>query len=909
MSFMLTPVELKCEYAGNPLGIHVPQPRFSWLLEADRRGQMQSAYQILVSASERAMASGQGDKWDSGKVGSERSVNVAYAGENLSSGETCCWKVRAWDADDRPGPWSESATFSMGLLEAGDWMGKWIAAPEEISAPLLRKEFTLHEKVRTAKVYISGLGYYELHINGERVGGHVLDPATTYYNNDQLVELGARVLYVTYEVRDRLQTGANAFGVMLGNGWYSAEADIPPAPMHREPYGERPRLLLQMNMELVDGTQAYVASDETWKVAGGPITYNDYCHGETYDARLEAPGWDRTGFDDSAWGRAESAEAPGGAMTAQALPPIRVMKTLKPVGCFFSGEGTHVFDFGQHFSGWCRLRLRGPRGSRIRLRHGARVYDDGTLDARSNLFDQGRTDHIARQTDTYIAKGAGAEVWEPHFTLHGFRYVALEGYPGAADLDSVEGRVVHSSVNTAGSFACSNVLVNQIHHNICWTLASSLQGFPQDAADRSERVGWLGDPIPEDYIFNFDTASFWTKWADDLKDAQKPDGDIPVICPLHWRRTHDAFRMMPVWKSTYPLVVWQVYQFYEDERILATHYDGLVKLVEFLRVQSTDHIISAGLGDHMEPQADGTTSHRPLHTPPALTSTAYYYLDACIAARAAGILGKSGDGKEYSALAAKIKEAFNREFLHGDTFQYASGSQTANALSLALDLVPQDRVEAVVKNLLDDIATRHNGHLSTGLVGTNALAHALPRYGAADVLYRIATQTTFPSWGYQIERGATTLWETWDGNPQERLSYNMKIFGSIEKFFYKDLAGIRPAAPGFRRLVIKPCVVGDLTWVRASTHTVRGLVAVEWEKGDGTLDMRVTIPVNSRAIVSVPGIGLRNVSVKEGNKTIWKDGGYIAAVEGISGGRESEDYVTFEVGSGSYEFRAVGEEG
>ena len=491
-------------------------------------------------------------------------------------------------------------------------------------------------------------------------------------------------------------------------------------------------------------------------MAGGPITYNDYCHGETYDARLEKPGWDKPGYDDSAWEQASLAEAPGGVMTAQALPPIRVMKTLKPVRTLRPNEGTYVFDFGQHFCGWCRLRLQGPGGAQVRLKHGACVYDDGTLDARSNLFDQGRTDHVARQTDTYILKGEGTEVWEPRFTLHGFRYVEIKGYPGEPGPDSLEGRVVYSSVDTTGNFTCSNALINQIHHNICWTFTSSMQGFPQDAADRSERVGWLGDPIAEDYIFNFDTACFWTKWADDLKDAQKPDGDIPVVCPLHWRRSHDAFRKMPVWKSTYPLVVWYVYEFYDDERILTSHYDGMVKLVEFLRTKSRDHIISEGLGDHMEPQTDGTTSHRPLHTPPALTSTAYYYFDAWIVALAAKILGKSGDARDYGKLAAEIKEAFNREFLHRDTHQYASGSQTANALPLALDMVPEDRVEAVVKNLLDDIATRHNGHLSTGLIGTNALALALPRYGAADVLYGIATQTSFPSWGYQIERGATT---------------------------------------------------------------------------------------------------------------------------------------------------------
>jgi len=586
------------------------------------------------------------------------------------------------------------------------------------------------------------------------------------------------------------------------------------------------------------------------------------------------------------------------------MPAIKVMKTIKPVRILNPEENVYVFDLGQNFSGWSRIRVSGPRGTKVTLRHAARVYDDGRLDARSNSYPV----HVARQTDTYILKGEGREVWEPRFTLHGFRYVEVTGFPGTPTLENLEGRVVHSAVETSGSFTCSNPLINQIHHNIRWTFMSSMQGFPQDAADRSERVGWLGDPIPEDYIYNFDTAAFWAKWADDLKDSQKPDGDVPIICPLHWRRTYaGAYSLMPVWKSTYPLVVWYVYWYYEDERILAEHYDGLKRLVDFLGANSHNCILSEGLGDHMEPQPDGSCSSSPMHTPPALTSTAYYYYDAWIVAQAAEILGRPEDARCYSDLAENIKNAFNKEFLDESTNQYATGSQTSNALPLYLGMVPKEREKAVLKNLIDDIVITHKGHLSTGLVGTNALVQALPKYGSADLMYQIATQTTFPSWGYQISKGATTLWETWDDNPEEQLSLNMKIFGSVDKFFYKDLAGISPVAPGYSQITIRPCVVGDLTFAKASLKTVRGFAAIDWRRGEKSLAMNVTIPVNSTAKVSIPKMELKDVAITESGEAVWRDCTFIRGVSGISAGSESDDYVTFDVGSGSYAFELTGQ--
>jgi len=910
--------ELRCEYSANPLAIDTPQPRFTWLLESPQRAQRQTAYQILVASNQAKIQSNIGDRWDTGKVASNRSANVVYQGTPLTSGDICYWKVRVWDKDKHASSYSKTASFEIGLLHQSDWQGKWISATKGMSAPLLRKQFNMDKRIKRAKVHISGLGYYELYINGQKIGDQVLDPGTTYYNNDLPLELGSRVLYATHDVTDHLKIGQNAVAVMLGNGWYSAEDDIPPSPSHREPYGDRPILIMQMNIESTDGKVTNIVSDKTWKTAAGPITYNDYSNGEIYDARLEMPGWNKPGFNDSDWSYAQSAKAPGGKLVSQTMPPIKVVKTFKPVRILNPKENVYVYDFGQNFSGWTKLRVKGPKGTRVTIKHGARVHEDGSLDARSNLYNcpdsqedylkgKGAKEgwhHVARQSDTYILKGKALEVWEPRFTLHGFRYAEVTGFPGIPTLESLEGRHVRSAVETVGDFTCSNDLINRIHQAACWTFMSSMQSFPQDAADRSERVGWLGDPIPEDFMLNYHTAAYWAKYANDLKDAQKPNGDLPVYCPLHWRRTYkNGYHLWPVWKSTYPIVVWSVYQFYEDKRILEEHYQGLKKLVDLLTAAADNHIISQGHGDHMEAQPDGTSTSHPTRTPKAITSTAYYYFDTWILAQAANILGKTEDARHYANLAETIKNAFNQKFLNQSTNQYATGSQTSNAIALQMDLVPADRVNAVVKNLVEDIESKHKNHLSTGMLGANALAQALPEHGAADVMYKIATQTTFPGWGYMIAQGATTLWEAWEGNTDPQLSYNMKLHGSIDKFFYKGLAGIRLDAPGYKKFTIKPCVVEDLTFVKAKIKSIHGLITVDWKKGDKCFDMTVTVPTNTTAMVSVPKIGLKNVIVAESGRNVYKAGTLVKGVAGIITAVENDDYVTLDVGSGAYAFR------
>lgn len=899
---------IKTENMTNPVGVDTQHPRFRWLLESGARGQLQTAYQIVVASSLEKLQSGLADKWDSGKVTSDNSVEIPYEGKDLSSGEKCYWKVRIWDQDGRPSLYSDPSSFEMGLLRPADWQGKWIESEKGISSPLLRKEFNLDRMTTRTRVYISGIGYYEVYINGKKVGDRVLDPASSYYNNDQPFKLRTRILYATYDVTDLLHKGKNVIGVILGNGWYSAEKDVAPAPGGRSPYGDRPILILQMNIETDLGQTQSIVSDSSWKTHSGPITYNDIFHGETYDARLEQPKWDEPGFEDGSWDEAVFAKPPSGTLTSEMLPPERVIETIQPVKMVVPKdpegfEGTYVYDFGQLFSGWVRIKLSGRRGTRVTLKYGSRVFpEDDTLDNRSNMI----PGSVARQIDTYILKGEGVETWEPRFTLHGFRYVEVRGDTDLPAVQSIEGRFVRSDLESTGSFASSNDLINRIHENIRWTFMSSFQGILQDAADRAERQAWLGDPsfVAEDYIYNFDMLAFWEKWLNDIQDTQKENGDIPFVSPIHWRNEMNTYLMWPCWKSTYPLLTWYLYQYYGDKRVLEAQYPSLKKLIDSLGASANSYVISEGLGDHMEPQSAGYSHFSPLHTPSALTSTAYYYYETWIVAQIADVLGHTEDGRKYSALAENIKEAFNHAFFNPETGEYATGSQTSNALPLYLNLVPEKNVPEVLGHLVKDIVMKHDGHLSTGIIGSNALAQTLPEHGEAAVEYGIATQTTYPSLGYQVAKGATAVCETYECSPW--LSQNMKMFGSVDKFFYRNLAGINPAVPGYKRALIKPQPVGDLRSVNASEETVRGLISVSWIKGDSSLALKLSIPAGMEADVSIPKLGLMDVAIAESGRSVWSDNKYVAGTGGVNGANDAGDSIVVHTGSGSFEFEMHG---
>ncbi|MBZ5562838.1 MAG: family 78 glycoside hydrolase catalytic domain, partial [Acidobacteriia bacterium] len=628
------PVNLRCEYLSNPLGIDVRQPRFAWVLEHSERGQKQSAYQVLVATRPALLDQDKGDAWDSGKTESDDSTQVAYNGKPLESGRTYYWKVRYWDRDGHASPYSAPAHFEMGFLSAEEWKGQWIGGANQ-----LRTEFQVPGAIARARAYICGLGYYELRLNGSKVGSNVLDPAFTDY--------AKRDLYSTYDVTPYLRPGANGVGVMLGEGWHNSRA-----------------LMFQMNIELADGKRISVSSNTQWKGHNGPIVSDSIYNGEVYDARLETRGWDTQAFDDSAWDAAQTVKPPGGVLSAEMMPTIQVTAEMVPRSISSPHPGVYVYDFGQNFSGWAQLRVQGPRGARVQLHFTELVYDNGMVNS-ENI-------RSAKARDIYILRGdGGLETFEPHFTYHGFRYVEVTGFPGTPGLESLRGRFVHTAVASVGNFAASKPVLNQIQRLILWSQLTNLFSIPTDCDQRNERQGWMGDAqvTAEEAMLNFDMAAFYTNFLRDIQDAQQTTGEVPDTVP----HIFGQYPADPAWGTAYPLIAWYMYEQYGDRRIMEEHYDSLKKYVESLHRRAPDNVLRFSYyGDWVSI----------VKTPGALVSDFYYYWDVQILAKAAQLLGKSDDAQTYSQLGAQIKEAFNKEFYDAKTGEYANGTQTANTLAL-----------------------------------------------------------------------------------------------------------------------------------------------------------------------------------------------------------------------------------
>ncbi|MGH9402270.1 MAG: family 78 glycoside hydrolase catalytic domain [Terriglobia bacterium] len=868
------PFGLRTEYLKNPLGIDVLQPRFSWVLSASSRGEMQSAYQVLVAKSPDELAHQKGSAWDSGKVASDDSIQVAYAGKSLESGRTYYWAVRVWDSQGGVSDYSQPARFEMGLLSRDDWKGQWIGGGGE-----LRKEFRLPGEVRRARVYVTALGYYELHLNGRKVGHRVLDPAFTTYPK--------RVLYATYDVTQDLHQGANAVGAMLGGGW----ATLSP-PHSFKGYYTEPALLLQMNVELTNGKDFTLTSDGSWKAIAGPVVSDSVYDGEIYDARRETPGWDRPGYDDSAWTGARVMPGTEGALSAGMMPPIRVVDEMVPRSVTNPAPGVYVYDMGQNMSGWARLRVRGPSGVRVKLRYAELIYPDGMIN-RANL-------RGAKSRDIFILKGGGPETFHARFTYHGFRYVEVTGFPGTPGLDSIRGEVVHTAVGAVGNFAASKQILNQIQHLIYWSQLTNLMSIPTDCDQRNERQGWMGDAqiTAEEAMMNFDMAAFYTNFIRDIRDVQAPNGTITDTVPHRYGgRPAD-----PAWGTAYPLICWYMWRQYGDRRILEENYGGLKKYVEFLRSIAPGNVLSFSRYGDWVPI---------VHTTNAFVSAAYYYDDVNILSQIAGILGKTGDEQTYSQLASAIKDAVNQKFFDPATGSYANGTQTADAMALDLGLVPEKLRGQVAGNLTNDIVYYHNTHITTGFIGVKFLMPALVKIGRPDLAYDLATQTTYPSWGYMIKQGATTLWELWQQKTGPSMnSQDHAMFGSVGAWFYRALAGINlaPNGAGYRHIRIEPNVVEDLTSASGTVNTIRGAVSSSWSHSPGKITLDVTIPVGADATVLVPkDEEMTDISLREGSHTVWEDGHYVEGDPGVTGATLANSGVEVKIGSGRYSFVLTGE--
>jgi len=739
----------------------------------------------------------------------------------------------------------------MALLQPQEWQAHWIGSgpareprpaggffksvQEEKSLPdtvqvdgrstLLRQTFAINRHIARARLYVTGLGYYEAYCNGQRIGDHVLAPAKCNYRR--------WILYDVYDITSLLKQGDNAIGLMLGNGWFNPYKKWW-QPYRMQWFGSK-RAIVQLCIDYTDHTSRTVISDSSWKTSPGPVQFSCIYDGERYDATLEIPGWCQADFDDAGWHQARHVEPPGGELICTPMPSIKVVERITPVRRLQPRAGVYIFDMGQNFAGWARLTCHGRRGQKITLRYAEDLAADGTLDVTSN--------EKALAIDTYIMSGDDVEIYEPHFTFHGFQYVEISGLTYPPPLQDVAGCVVHSACPPAGSFQCDNDLVNRIHRATLWSQRSNLMGYPMDCPQRDERLGWLGDALvtAEEAMLNFDTANFFRHWLDGLQYNQTPeDGDISIVSP----RPYLTDEPDPVWSSAYILINWQYYLHYGDIRFLEKHFPSMCRYVDFLTTQAQDHLLPKyWIGDW------GTIVQGWQEGDPPFTPTAFYYQNAMLVAKAAAVLHRSAEAERYAALAEKIKQALNEKFYDKQKQQYDQGSQFSNALPLCFGLVSEAAAQGLLHNILADLDL-HQGHFTVGVLGAKYLMDALTANGRSDRAWALVNQTGFPSWSHLID-GRTTLSEFWN----LKGSHNHVMMGSIDAWFYNTLAGIRPdeTRPGFKHIIIQPYVPPSLQHVKATVQTLYGPVLMQWRKEQDRFNARIELPAGTTAAVILPG--------------------------------------------------------
>ncbi|MFH1745898.1 MAG: glycoside hydrolase family 78 protein [Planctomycetota bacterium] len=1064
------PANLRCEYLVDPLGIDETAPRLSWEMVDSRRGAVQTAYYILVADDRQKLDAGVGNLWDTGQVAGDESIQIVYAGKPLRARMQLWWKVRVWDKNGNPSPWSAPGRWSMGLLEPGDWQANWIGDPtapppvsspnngyhseladnpetqkwididlgqssaidavrlfparpynwirdepgflfpvrfkilvasradfndavtvvdrtpedvpgpgaepqtyefspvegryirllatrlrerdsgqfglalaemqvlskdvnvaggKEVSAsdsierpewsirflvdddlvshglmgmeplvpPMLRKSFVFDERAKMARavVYVTALGLYELHINGQRVGDRRLAPEWTDYHQ--------RVQYQTYDVSELLRAGENVIGVQLADGWYAGRiglAQIVPGGPPRAIYGRQPRLLLQLEIERADGELERIVSDESWRLTtDGPLRVADLLDGEVYDARQDRPGWDKAGFDDATWQAVGVFAATDAQLVAQPNEPIRVTREIIPVGVTEPRPNVYIFDMGQNFAGWCRLRLHGSPGQTVTLRHAEVLNPDGTI----------YTDNLrsATATDRYTLRGDGVEVYEPRFTYHGFRYVEVAGLTEAPPLETLTGCVVHTDAREVGEFKCSDPLLNKLWRNIIWTQRANLHSVPTDCPQRDERLGWTGDILAfaQTGCFNMDMAAFFTKWIPDLRDAQTADGRYPDFAP-HPFDPGARFSGVPAWGDAGVFVPWCQYQNYGDRRMLERHFESARRWVDWIHENNPDLLWQNkrhnDYGDWLNADTlklEGWPTQGAA-MPKDAFATAFFARSTQLVARMAQALGRESDALRYATLAAEIRQAFNHAYVDADG-RIVGDTQAGYALALHFDLLPEESRAVAAQRMVDCFA-KYDGQISTGFHSTICLMNELTRHGCVDEAYRLIGNRKMPSWGYAIEHGATTIWERWDGYVEGRGFQNpgMNSFahyalGSVGEWMYRTIVGINPdpEIPAYKHFIIRPRPGGDLTWARGSYHSIHGRIACEWRVEGERLRLDVTVPPNTRATAYLPTTNVR---------TAEESGQALADAEGVQDVRPAKDHIVCELAAGSYSF-------
>lgn len=879
---------LLCENRPDPLGIDAKQPGLSWQLLSDARNVMQTAYEIRVSEKEPSLLKGKALVWETGKVNSDSSVHVFYKGAPLSSGKRYYWQVRVWDNSGKPSPWSAPAFWQMGMLAATDWKAQWIspAYNEDIyrASPLFRKTFTSAKKIRSAVAYITAHGLYEAEINGQRIGDAVLTPGWTSYNK--------RLQYQVYDVTSLLKNGNNTIGATLGNGWYRG---VLAWNNSRDHYGKDISLLLQVNITYTDGSTAVIATDDTWKAATGPILYSEIYNGETYDARLEKTGWTLPTYNDSNWGGVTVQNFPLTNLIATINEPVKKHETFKAVRIFKTPKGEQVIDFGQNVVGWVQAKLNGKPGERITISHAE------ILDKAGNFY----TDNLrgAKEQDVYILKGDGPEVFSPHFTWQGFRFIKVEGNSEELKPEDFTAVALYSDMKPTGSFSTSNALLNQLQHNIQWGQKGNFLDVPTDCPQRDERLGWTGDAqvFSRTASFNMNVDNFFAKWLKDVAADQGDNGSMPFVIPA---LSNVGGEGATGWADVSTIIPWNMYLAYGDKKILADQYTSMKKWVGYMQLKSKNDLWNTGphFGDWLFYSVNDDNDGSSAITSKYLIAQCFWAYSTQLVINAAKVLGKPDDVAYYTTMLGKIKAAFLNEYVTPNG-SLMSDSQTAYVLALQFDMLPEKLRPQAVDRLVDNIV-RYRNHLTTGFLGTPYLCHVLSRFGRTDVAYRLLLQDTYPSWLYPVKMGATTIWERWDGiKPDGTLetptmnSYNHYAYGAIGDWVYRVAAGLDTYedGTGYKHIRVMPHIGGGLTNVSAQLQTYYGMASSAWSIADGKLQLKVSIPPNTKANIFIPAGDA--ATVMEGTQKLSDD-------KDIHILKTENGYVEVEAGSGNYVFVA-----
>lgn len=831
-------VNLKCEYLSNAIGIDAKHPRLTWAMADAQQGAAQTAYQLFVGTDSVAVGAGKGDSWTTTKITSATNL-VTYNGKVLQPFTKYYWRVQLWDQAGKKLSSSAITSFETGMMEMRNWKGSWISDNKGIAvnpAPYFRNTFKVGKTIKSARAYIAVAGLYELYINGKKIGNHRLDPMYTRFDR--------RTLYVAYDVTANLQNGKNAVGVLLGNGWYNHQSTAV-WYFHQAPWRNRPTFCMDLRITYTDGTVETVSSNTQWKTALSPVVFNSIYTAEHYDARKEQPGWNTAGFIDSAWKPVINRSAPSTNIVAQSLQPIRNVEEIASKTITKIDNNLWVFDIGRNISGVSQITVKGDSGTIIRLKHAERLNKNGHVDQSNiDLHYRPTDDKDPFQTDIFILGGKGEETFMPKFNYKGFQYVEVSSSkPIQLTKESLKAYFMHSDVQPIGDVKSSNPTINQIWSATNHSYLSNLFGYPTDCPQR-EKNGWTGDAhiASETGLYNFDAITIYEKWLADHRDEQQPNGVLPSIIPTggwgyEWGNGPD-------WTSTIAIIPWNIYMFYGDSKLLADSYTSIEKYVNHIDELYPTGLTSWGLGDWVPVKSV---------SPVELTSSVYYYADANILAKAAKILGKQADFVKYSALATKIKNAINAKYLNTQTGIYGQGLQTELSVPLYWDVVPENLKSKVAANLAQRVVA-DNFHLDVGILGAKAILGALSDNGYPDVAYKIASQETFPSWGWWMVNGATTLYENWQIDAKSDISLNHIMFGEIGAWLYKGIAGIHPDVkqPGFKNVILAPHFVTGLNEFTATHDGPYGKIISSWARTGNGVTYKVTIPANSTATVQLP---------------------------------------------------------